>query len=305
MGRQEILTTRKVGLTVLAALAILVAAQSLAALVGLAVIALKLPVWLGNVMAAILYVVFTLLGIRILSGKAYGNAESEMAESLSGRIFCGKLSGIHRSSGDRNAIRFVWILSAFAMPMIVCVILILLPGHWENANIDSELVIGVLTGGVLNYGVAGGIVEEAVFRGVIMTAVEKRWNRTIAIVAPSVLFGIVHIIGSGMGPVSMLQVVVAGSMVGILFSLVTYASGNIWNSAVMHGIWNICMISGVLHIGTEAESETLFNYVLNTRSFWITGGEFGSEASVAAILVYGGFCVLAACWLRVPVRKNR
>ena len=38
-----------------------------------------------------------------------------------------------------------------------------------------------------------GIVEEVVFRGFIMTALERRWNRWAAVLLPSVLFGLVHI----------------------------------------------------------------------------------------------------------------
>lgn len=272
---------RKAWLSVLGAIIILVAAQGAAALVGSALVFLRLPAWCGNVAAAVLYVVFALWGIRFWTDRLYGGEETGMKSYLGQRVFEG------------GSIRPVWLLASFAMPMLTCIILVLMPGHWENAAINSQMVTSVITGGVLNYGVAAGIVEEAVFRGVIMAAVELGWNRKAAILAPSVLFAVMHIIGSGLDIVSMIQVVVAGSLVGILFSLVTYVSGNIWNSAVMHGIWNIFMISGVLHIGIEVESETLFNYVLDTRAFLITGGGFGAEASVAAVLAYGVFCVLA------------
>ena len=82
-------------------------------------------------------------------------------------------------------------------------------------------------------------------------------------------------------------------MVGILFSIVTYESGSIWSSAVMHGVWNIVMIGGILHIGISAEETSIFNYVLDTESFLISGGDFGVETSIFAIIAYLSFGILA------------
>lgn len=85
---------------------------------------------------------------------------------------------------------------------------------------------------------------------------------------------------------SMLQLLVSGSLVGILFSLIAIESGNIWNSALVHGIWNMAMAGGILHIGKVIDSQVLYNWVLNTDETLWTGGEFGAEASLIAITVY-------------------
>ena len=55
-----------------------------------------------------------------------------------------------------------------------------------------------MTGGVFYYGLAAGIVEEVIFRGVILGCLERRWNREIAVLVPSVLFGLVHRIGASL-----------------------------------------------------------------------------------------------------------
>ncbi len=82
-------------------------------------------------------------------------------------------------------------------------------------------------------------------------------------------------------------------MVGILFSLVTYESGNIWNSALIHGVWNMVMIGGILQIGDTVNESAVYNYVLETKSFLLTGGDFGVEASAVAVAAYAAAAALA------------
>lgn len=126
--------------------------------------------------------------------------------------------------------------------------------------------------------------EELIFRGVIMSALEYRWGKGIAIIVPSVIFGALHILGNELDILSTIQLLIAGSIVGILFSLVTYESGSIWCSALIHGAWNTIMIGGILHIGMAVDETSVFNYVLDSKSFFITGGDFGVEASIVSLL---------------------
>ena len=46
------------------------------------------------------------------------------------------------------------------------------------------------------------------------------------------------------------------------------------------------MVGGIVHIGTEANKEVFHNYVLSSKSFLLTGGDFGIESSLPAIMVY-------------------
>ena len=160
------------------------------------------------------------------------------------------------------------------MPLLVILIYQLFAGTWQQSTLEAETLKQLVAGSVAYLGLATGIVEETVFRGIIMSSVEYAWNRKIAVIAPSVLFGCLHI-EEGMSIPGMIQVVIAGSLVGILFSLVTCYTGTIWYSALMHGIWNCLMIGGLIHIGSAADSAVWYNYVLDTDSFLLTGGDFG------------------------------
>ena len=67
--------------------------------------------------------------------------------------------------------------------------------------------------------------------------------------------------------------------------------------ALMHGIWTCLMIGGLIHIGSAADSAVWYNYVLDTDSFLLTGGDFGVESSVISIACLLYTSKLALIWL--------
>ena len=80
---------------------------------------------------------------------------------------------------------------------------------------------------------------------------------------------------------------------GILFSLVTLENNSIWSAALMHGVWNLVMVGGLLHIGTVADSDVWVQYLLDSDSLLQTGGDCGIEASSVSIVVYLAFACLS------------
>lgn len=271
-------TKRAVSAIVLSIL-VLIAAQLVSVSAGTGIASLTAQAAFGNVAAAGLYPLLTVLGLRVLCNKIL---RCSLAD-------CGI---------SKCKIKPVWGICAICMPTIVIIAFLFVPGHWENSAMEPWEAADALTGSVLFTGFAVGFVEEAVFRGVIMKVLEMRWNRVIAVLVPSVMFGALHVIGTSMDFVSFLQLVIAGSAVGIWFSLVTYESGSIWSNAFIHSIWNICMGSGILYINMEASENSIFNYVLYTDSFLISGGDFGVEASCISIVVYLIFILLAGALLK-------
>ena len=274
MENKENTSTSKTVIGIVLAILILVVAQLLALGVAELLVAVGLPIMIGNIITGVLYPIFTLAGLYLL---------------------CEKILGI--SLGKCKITKFslkpVWCMAAVVMPVAVSAFFLLMKGQLIKSNMNASQMGAVIAGAVLFVGLSTGSVEEAVFRGVIMSLLENRFNRKVAIIAPSVLFGFVHIFGRKLDFLSILQLLVAGSIVGILFSLVTYESGTIWNSALMHGIWNMVIIGGVLQIGDTVSENAIYSYVLESKSFLITGGDFGIESSVVAILLYLVFTILA------------
>lgn len=240
---------------------------------------IKIPITIKNIIEGTLYIVFSISGVVLL---------------------CNNLLKISLSicKVTKFQVKLIWCIAAFIMPVLVSVVLILMPGHWENISMNRLNIYAVITESIFLFGLAGGIVEEMIFRGVIMSALEYRYNKKIAIFAPSILFASLHIIGRELDFFSIIQLMVAGSIVGILFSLITYETGNIWSSALVHCIWNIMIGSGILSIGVTPNETSIFNYVLDTKISFISGGDFGVEVSIVSILVYLLFAGLAVALIR-------
>lgn len=279
MNKTEKIPAWRAVVGALSAIAALVVTQLTAMLAGSGMIALGLPKAAGNVLSAILYPLLALIVLKIICGKLLGVTLADC------RI-------------TRYRLKPMWAIAAFIMPAIVVVGLLMTSGHWDNREMDGAQIADCITTSVFVVGLAVGAVEEAVFRGVVMKALEMRWNKAVAVIVPSALFGAAHALNGKLSLVSFIQLLAAGSVVGVLFSLVTYESGSIWSAAFMHSIWNMCMASGILNIYTEPVDTCIFNYVLETKSPLITGGEFGAEASVISIGAYLIFIVIAAVLLK-------
>ena len=87
------------------------------------------------------------------------------------------------------------------------------------------------------------------------------------------------------------------------FTAIASSTKSIWNSAIVHAVWNIVIIGGIMWTGTEFYEYSLYSYVLDSKSFLLTGGEFGIESSIVAVVGYTVVCVVA--WLWNPKRKTK
>lgn len=267
-------TTKQAIATVVLAYVSLIISQLAAVLIGQAVTVIGLPDAVGSAVSGVLYIVFAFLCVSVICKKV-----------------------IHLPVGScritKLSVKPVWCISAVILPVLIAGVYFLMAGKWEITPMDTGEICYTVTDAVIFYGAAAGIVEEIIFRGVLMTALERRWNKYAAVIIPSVIFALSHLIGADLDFISIFQLLAAGTIVGIMFSFITYESGNIWNSAIVHSLWNIIIVGGILHIGVEPNRYSLFNYVLDSKSFFITGGDFGIEASVIAIIGYVVVSILA------------
>lgn len=195
-------------------------------------------------------------------------------------------------------IRGKWVVVAVILPVAVSVVYLFLPGRFEIQPLDVGTKAAFVTRGVFLAGLGAGVVEEMLFRGLLMNAVIRKWGRAVGIIAPSVLFASLHIIGMKFSLLSCAQVMIAGTLVGVMFSLIALEGGSIWNSAIVHAFWNMIIIGGGMTIATEPNEYAVCSYVLETRSFLLTGGEFGIESSVVSVIGYLAVSLIAVTLLR-------
>lgn len=252
----------------IAAILVLLVSQVVARLLASVLVIIKIPTGICNIVAGVLYFVFTYFLLKVLMSKIL---KLNMADY----------------GFAKTGLKFKWCLIAIVLPLIVTgVYLLFFQGKFVPSDMNGNQIFTTLSAGIVFMGIAAGFVEEMVFRGVILNLLKERWNIWIAVIVPSVLFGLVHVIGMDFSLGSCLLVILAGTMVGIMFSLIEIESGSVWNNGLVHAIWNIVIIGGGLSIGEEADSYSVMSYVLDSKAFAITGGEFGIESSVIALIAY-------------------
>lgn len=255
------------------AIIVLVVAQLIALFVGELVSMIGAPKVLEPIIDAILYPLLSFGGLKLIVGKRNNFSLKKY------RI-------------DKPQFKWYWIVIAMLLPVTVVIAFVMFGGLWVVNDVPVYDKVVIIVFGVLYYSIAAGIVEEMVFRGIIMGTLEQEYNLKVAVLMPSILFGLVHIIGNELSILSAIQLVIAGTFVGIMFSLIEYESGNFWNNAIVHALWNMSTI-GLCHIGFEADENSVFTLIINLKSTVISGGDFGVESSIISVVGYTIVIILA------------
>ena len=133
-----------------------------------------------------------------------------------------------------------------------------------------------------------------------MRTVERRWNGTAAVLIPSVLFALMHTINMRLGFVDMLLLIVAGTSVGVMFSLIALQSGTIWSGAAVHALWNAITFGGIVieNSANKTSASFIYKYELFDTNVLLTGGKFGIESALPAIIGYLSVSAIAFALIR-------
>lgn len=144
------------------------------------------------------------------------------------------------------------------------------------------------------------ISEELLFRGIIYRLIRDRWNYGIALIISSLIFGFVHQLNDNATFWSSASIAItSGFLLGT-----TYEYYNaIWVPIGMHWAWNFtegsifgCPVSGY------NELVPIIKPIIQGNKY-LTGGEFGPEASVIVVTM-GTFLSILFLYLIVRKRKN-
>ncbi|MEO6845116.1 MAG: CPBP family intramembrane glutamic endopeptidase [Ginsengibacter sp.] len=130
------------------------------------------------------------------------------------------------------------------------------------------------------------IFEEILIRGILFRIVEEKLGSWLALIMSAIIFGALHLMNPESSFISAVCVAVEG---GLLLGAAYIYSRNLWLPIAIHFAWNF-MQSGIFGAVTSGNEKT--NSLLNTHitgQGLITGGAFGPEGTIQAIL----FCLIA------------
>ena len=139
-----------------------------------------------------------------------------------------------------------------------------------------DALLAPLTGALV-----AAFIEELVFRGVLFRIIEESLGSWLALGLSALLFGLLHAFNHGATWVSTLAIALEA---GVLLAAVYMFSRRLWTCIGLHCAWNFAEggVFGASVSGGKAGGLLAARF---RGPDILTGGEFGPEASVVAVLI--------------------
>ena len=180
----------------------------------------------------------------------------------------------------------LWILVGLSLP-IMTVAIFYITGNLSIRSINTELsqsyIIDVILK-ALGVSLASGFVEEIIFRGYLYNLLKSKYNFWISAFVTSLLFTLIHIGGAG-SLLNVVQLLVAGLLFSFMSLMIYVYSKSIWNAGIVHFLWNLLLLNGLIAFSIKGKSEVLVQLNIGDNILF-NGGDFGIETSTPAIIVY-------------------
>lgn len=167
------------------------------------------------------------------------------------------------------------------------------PGAWFDHLTPTWLFASVLT-------IAGTVVQagakEALFRGWMLQTVLVRWGTGLAILMNVFAFALFHALHFTPAPEALIGIVNLALMAWLL-SLLTLRDGLLWGVCGVQAGWTLTTTWG-LGLNGNGEHLNVTPLLLTfdqgeEAPWWLTGGAFGPNGSVAMTLVLGAVLLWA------------
>jgi membrane protease YdiL (CAAX protease family) len=159
------------------------------------------------------------------------------------------------------------------------------PGSWALAMLQVSLLL-----------IPAALVEELAMRGYVLAVLRDLWGWKWAVVATSILFGLLHLLNPGVTAESILLVVLAGFfLAGVL-----YVTRSLYAAWLAHFAWNWTM-AAIFHVAVSGIPMETPNYrYVDAGPDWATGGQWGPEGGIPA-----GFGMLAGIVFLYSNKRRR
>lgn len=142
------------------------------------------------------------------------------------------------------------------------------------------------------------VAEETLVRGVVFRLLEEWLGSWIALGISAIIFGLMHAFNPGATPISVIAIALEA---GVLLGAVYMFSRRLWLVYGLHAAWNFSE-GGIFVTRVSGHKVEGLVGVDFHGSDILTGGSFGPEASVIAIVV----CLSgAACFLALAKKSGR
>jgi len=146
--------------------------------------------------------------------------------------------------------------------------------------------------------IAVAVFEEVLFRGVLFRLIEEKLGSYIAIIISGLLFGFAHLVNSN----GSFSASLAISIISIFLIAAYMYTRNLWFPISIHFAWNFAT-ENIFGTDVDVSGDWTSTSIIVSKiegSKWFTGGDWGIEATVQAMVL----CLIAGIILLVMCRKK-
>lgn len=124
--------------------------------------------------------------------------------------------------------------------------------------------------------------EEILSRGWLMNVIGAKHTPLIGFIVSSVAFGLLHILNPGVDTLSIVNII----LIGFTFGLYVIYTQDLWGACGIHAAWNFSQANlfGFSVSGVGLTQGSLLRFTSSGSNF-LTGGQFGPEASIFSTIV--------------------
>jgi membrane protease YdiL (CAAX protease family) len=133
----------------------------------------------------------------------------------------------------------------------------------------------------LSVSMISGFVEEVLFRGVLFRIVEESLGTWVALAISAVLFGLLHL---GNPNATLAGAVAIAVEAGVLLAAAYALTRRLWLPIGIHFAWNFTQ-GGIFGVAVSGNDIPGLLQGRLTGPDWLSGGAFGAEASVVAVVL--------------------
>lgn len=178
------------------------------------------------------------------------------------------------------------LLGAASITLIIGINYIMGDTRFNGVHITWDLLLGLILF------ISVGFVEEILVRGCFQHIIYYRHGIAWAIIIPSLIFSVMHFLNPNISYIAALNI----ALVGIVFGIMTYKSGNLWMAIGYHITWNYFQgnifnieVSGSAYGRGLIKSIRVENNLLNGGAFGIEGGLICTLLLIITIIYFGFF----------------
>jgi membrane protease YdiL (CAAX protease family) len=223
-----------------------------------------------------------------------GLAATAITARLLGREAIWRYIGFDRAAWSRRELGIATLFGAAVITVPALLLVATGAAHFESSS-SSESGLFMIWG-ALALLIPAALTEELLFRGFAFSVVRDAIGAKWAVALTSVVFGLAHLKNPGPTVSSIFAVVVAGVFLGA----VRVATASLAAAFVAHLWVNVTQLV-ILHAPVSGQAFDKPGYrLVPTGPAWLTGGEWGPEGGVAAMIA-----MLAASFLLLKSAPKR